>query len=263
MKKIITAVATITTLGLLLFIVPAMAGNCDGAATCWKKVSSFYNALEANGGSARPTFVDIDGDGDQDLFVGYSFDQDEGNIHANNITFFQNTGVPGVPKWTLGTHTYIIDTGNNSTPTPTFVDIDADGDQDLFIGKADGTITFYRNIGTPNTAAWHRENLVYGDIDVGYRAVAPAFVDIDRDGDQDLFIGAGDLAVGDPAIYFYRNTGDYNEARWSGTPETPFPETPFEDKVWLKDNLSPLPAFRDIDGDGDQDLFIGSGSAAL
>ena len=208
MKKIITAVATITTLGLLLFIVPAMAGNCDGAATCWKKVSSFYNALEANGGSARPTFVDIDGDGDQDLFVGYSFDQDEGNIHANNITFFQNTGVPGVPKWTLGTHTYIIDTGNNSTPTPTFVDIDADGD-------------------------------------------------------QDLFIGAGDLAVGDPAIYFYRNTGDYNEARWSGTPETPFPETPFEDKVWLKDNLSPLPAFRDIDGDGDQDLFIGSGSAAL
>ena len=79
------------------------------------------------------------------------------------------------------------------------------------------------------------------------RRSAPAFADIDGDGDQDLLIGseAGPLRL-------YRNTGTRTEPHFSA-------DAAFQVK------LPPLsaPAFADIDGDGDPDLFAGNVSGGV
>jgi len=92
---------------------------------------------------------------------------------------------------------------------------DADGDLDLFTGQEDGTLAFSQNVaeltgdGAPillpvNTCTDSDRypiscTALSGVGDVGDHS-APAFVDLDRDGDEDLFIGR--LEGG---LLFYRN----------------------------------------------------------
>ena len=100
-----------------------------------------------------------------------------------------------------------------------FVDIDHDGDNDLFVGKADGRIAFFLNQGsiadpffrlmTENFVVIHegideKSNATHTQtiLDVGNNA-APEFVDIDSDGDFDLFVGSED-----GHIFHYENRGN-------------------------------------------------------
>ncbi len=261
MKKIIVAVAIIIAgLGLWVLVGPALADNhcVGGGDICWKRETTYYGIVRSG---ARPTFVDIDDDGDQDLFIGDSGTNID-NLPDGTIAFYQNIGTPLAPQWQWMTNIYNdIVFGLLVDPTPTFVDIDADGDQDLFIGKTDGTISFYRNIGTPRVAKWPTLLISpdyeydYAGIDVGFKS-APAFVDIDKDGDQDLFIGAVPSS-GNATIYFYRNIGNYKVARWEA-----LPETPYQSKVGLESYVWLVPVFVDIDADGDHDLFIGGNWAS-
>lgn len=265
MKNIIVFIVIIAGLSLLALAGPALALNSP-CALCWQFVSLGYyegTTVPSAPGTPRPVFVDIDGDGLQDLFMGYSYvNPSNGNDHHDSIVFYHNIGDPKVPKWQWVTNTLfdnnsnIIDTGKGSYPTPAFVDIDGDGDQDLFIGKYDGTITFYRNIGVLGVPNFKLESNFYKGIDVGYYA-APAFADIDKDGKQDLFIGGVVSGVGG-ALSFYHNIS----SKCVLPPCDPTWDAPisYSDKVWLN-NSGPLPTFVDIDGDGDQDLFIGSRAA--
>ena len=77
-------------------------------------------------------------------------------------------------------------------------------------------------------------------------STTPAFADIDGDGDLDLFLGNYD---GD--THFFRNTG---------TASTPaFAQEGGENPFGITNVAgSAVPAFADIDGDGDLDLFIGN-----
>jgi len=92
-----------------------------------------------------------------------------------------------------------FDVGQGSAPT--FADIDGDGDLDAFVGDNYGTVKFYRNNGTVAAAAFVADaagNPMAG-FDVGSYA-APAFADIDNDGDLDAFAGDGTGMV-----QFFRN----------------------------------------------------------
>jgi len=198
------------------------------------------NAVVVGYGSA-PAFVDIDGDGDQDLFVG-AFD--------GTVRYYKNTGTSAAPV-------FIAQTGVNnplnavsvaSYSFPTFVDIDNDGDQDAFIGQDDGTIIYYKNTGTsvaPVFTIQAGANNPLNGVDIGYYST-PVFVDIDGDGDKDAFIGSDD-----GTLYYYKNTG---------TAAAPVfvAETGANNPLNGVDiGILSVPAFVDIDGDGDQDLFIG------
>jgi FG-GAP-like repeat len=175
---------------------------------------------------------DLDGDGDLDLLVG--------KWNRDIDYFTQEEG-----EFQLAGHRYVqLTRGSNSTPA--LIDIDADGDLDLFIGEASGPINFYRNEGTPSSPRFELVSDKYLDIDVGRRSV-PAFSDWDGDGDYDLFIGS-EL----DGILVYENTGTRRDPMFEAAGSLDIP-TP----------VLAAPAFGDIDGDGDDDLFVGGVSGGL
>ncbi|MBI2464347.1 VCBS repeat-containing protein [Candidatus Peregrinibacteria bacterium] len=187
------------------------------------------------GNSSKPTLTDIDSDNDQDLFIGEKY---------GYIRYFRNDGSQSAPAWTFVTNNYgNIDLGPyyNTSPSPTFADIDGDSDQDFFIGLSDGRIDFYRNIGNRYNATWQLAEENYKGIDLGNDPSHPYFVDIDTDGDLDLF------TTKDGLIYFYENIGTKANAEWL-SPST----------YILATGAQADPAFYDIDGDLDYDILVGN-----
>ncbi|WP_125061175.1 cadherin-like domain-containing protein, partial [Aphanothece sacrum] len=86
---------------------------------------------------AKPTFADIDGDGDLDAFVGELF---------GNTIFYRNTGTGSAPNFTLEATNPFGLTDVGYVATPTFADIDGDGDLDAFVGETFGNTLFFENI---------------------------------------------------------------------------------------------------------------------
>jgi hypothetical protein len=145
-------------------------------------IGQFYVAEVMGAGAA---LVDVDGDGDLDVFLlqGQSFDRKAPRDAARTHRLFRNELVErGTLRFTdatagsgLGGTTYAMGVASG--------DYDNDGDQDLYV-TALGPNTLYRNNGdgtfTDVTAA-------AGVADERW-STAATFVDYDRDGDLDLFV---------------------------------------------------------------------------
>ena len=128
---------------------------------------------------------------------------------------------------------------------PRFVDLDADGDLDLVAGSLAGTLNSFKNSGSASVPAWTPTDWKFPGIDTGFRS-APAFADIDRDGDYDMVVGN---VRG--ALFSYENSGSATTPRWRRN-ETIFNFTN------INMRLNVLPAFVDLDSDGDFDLVLGT-----
>ena len=191
----------------------------------------------------NPKFVDIDFDGDLDLFIGTNYDPTS-FPWIGRIVFYENIGmdIDNNPVWELDSNNFLnMDLGNNLFPE--FIDIDHDGDLDLFIGNYNGIVHFFENIGT----VYNKDFEYYGtieDIDIqGYSS--PEFVDIDNDDDYDLLLGCVD-----GRIYFYENIGDKYNFNFD------LKSSNYNDiNVGSRSIILSV----DMDLDNDKDLLIGSG----
>lgn len=196
------------------------------------------------GTDPKPAFVDIDDDGDLDLFVGIG-ESILGGPEPGITMGFRNTGTATNPEFTLDNSLVagIADIGLNAYPT--FADLDGDGDYDLLLGRDLQTLVYYRNTGTKQSPAWTINTTVFGGVESTTYWKDPVLADIDYGGDFDLVYGTAN-----GILYTYINVG---------TPQAPaFQYYPDFLKV-IKINASGATAsLADFDGDGDYDLISGN-----
>ncbi|WP_442939257.1 VCBS domain-containing protein [Nostoc sp.] len=138
------------------------------------------------GAYSKPTFADIDGDGDLDAFIGEEY---------GNTRYFQNTGTRTAPSFAAAvTNPFGLSDVNPASFTfdnasPTFADVDGDGDLDAFVGAFNGNTFFFQNTGTRTAPSFAAAVInPFGLSDVGNNS-NPTFADIDNDGDLDAFVG--------------------------------------------------------------------------
>jgi hypothetical protein len=191
--------------------------------------------LSPLGGSTAPLLADLDDDGDFDMMTGSS----------SGLHYYENQGNANVPSFgpaIANPFGLIGPSGNNK---PDLADIDNDDDLDLFVGTTDGNTYFFENTGTANNPVFAASvTNPFGLADVGTRS-APEFVDMDTDGDMDVFIGnqSGQFS-------YFENIGTANAPSFSFVSENPF-------------NLASVgqdakPNLADLDDDGDVDLLSGN-----
>ncbi|RMH89446.1 MAG: hypothetical protein D6681_14335, partial [Calditrichaeota bacterium] len=201
------------------------------------------------GQNTIPALVDIDADGDLDLFLANQEDLHAPD-HANSrLYFYENQGSAAGPSFRLVNSHYLGDDVRfELNYCPAFADLDGNGVLDLYLGMWNGKIVYYQNQGSATTPNFVRITDNWAGIDVGNNST-PAFVDIDADGDLDLFIGefGGNLN-------FYRNEGDPTN-----------PNFVLVDQNYLGIDVGEfsVPGFADLDGDGDADMILGSDSQGM
>ncbi|MBN2088476.1 VCBS repeat-containing protein, partial [candidate division KSB1 bacterium] len=132
---------------------------------------------------------------------------------------------------------------------PALVDIDNDKDLDLFVGEREGGIDFIRNAGTALEPKWRLESKNYFNFIFDDNYYAPAFCDIDADGDPDAFIGSH---IG--KIIFMQN---------DGTPANPVWTKITDEFMQIDVGYHSLPTLCDLDKDGDFDLTIGASDSVI
>ena len=114
-----------------------MVGQINADST-WVEKTGSDNPLNGVdiGSYAKLAIVDIDNDGDNDVFVG---------SNSGYIYYYKNTGSKTNPvltkQETSATHP-LHNTNIGAEVNPTFVDIDGDGDFDLFNGITAGTLRY-------------------------------------------------------------------------------------------------------------------------
>lgn len=189
----------------------------------------------------KPVFVDIDGDGDFDHFISKP---DGGGFY-----FQENIGTAELPEFSASVNNPFGLEPAVPSLLPIFGDIDGDGDFDLFSNTYDeGIALFYENVGTPTDPAFAAEvSMPFGLIDV--YTILDAFVDIDGDGDLDLFASKYDELTGEARLFFIENIGDADVPNFD-TPEV----DPFGLTVSETDYFTFID-FADLDDDGDQDIM--------
>ena len=153
-------------------------GYDENSEPIWSLVDDEFLGDEM-GNNLSPSSVDIDYDGDLDLFIG--------NFNGT-LQFFENIGSAYNPQYEFIEYVSNIDLSGYSTPE--FIDIDNDNDYDLIIGNMNGTIYLYLNVGDRYNYNFQFITDSYQNIDVSFRSSPLAF-DYDVDGDMDLFVGSG------------------------------------------------------------------------
>lgn len=189
-----------------------------------------------------PAFGDIDNDGDEDLFLG---------LENGTITFYENLSTGSGAVFSSGINNYQDNTGATISSGgycyPQLFDLDKDNLLDLILGRKDGSISFYRNIGTSTAPSFELQDNTLGEVNVatltpdGY--ATPHFF---RHNDTThLFIGADN-----GTLWYYSDIDDHIDATDTFhlvAPEYIGISTGKYSSFWVDD----------IDNDGNLDLFTG------
>jgi VCBS repeat-containing protein len=193
------------------------------------------------GGVSKPSFADLDGDGDFDALVG----EDNGTLN-----YFENIGSAIAPAFTERTGTDNpfngVDVFEDSAPS--FADLDGDGDLDAVIGERYGILHYFQNTGTATAPAFTEHTGAanpFNGVDVGDFS-KPSFGDLDGDGDLDALVG-----VPNGTLHYFENTGSAVAPAFT---ERTGIANPFNG---VDVGGYSTPSFADLDVDGDLDVIVG------
>lgn len=195
-------------------------------------------------------FVDMDQDGDLDLMTEQPY---------SYIRYYKNEGTAEEPDFVLAADSLKDVNGepifSDRQNIPNLTDIDCDGIPDLFIGHLDGTVTRYESTGKDENDIPQFELVTerFEDIEIVkqfgtlHGANTMAFMDIDEDGDQDIFWGD----FFEPSVLLLENRGSCSEPDFRGEPQ------PFPGNDPVQTSGYNAPTLTDFGNDGDADLFLG------
>jgi len=212
-------------------------------------------------------YVDYDGDGALDVYIGIGYWGDYGWDNA-----FNDQG-----QWTRGPlHGYVYLARNRGTtdnpqyetpvkieaggalvdvygmPSPCFADFDGDGDLDLMCGEFLDGFTYFRNVGSrtqPRYAPGQRLTHQGKALAMNVQMITPTAVDWDQDGDVDLIVGDEDGRVA-----WAEHTGQIQ----NGVPAFLPPRYFQQEARDVKFGALVTPVSVDWDADGDEDLVCGN-----
>ncbi|MEA2068624.1 MAG: FG-GAP-like repeat-containing protein, partial [Verrucomicrobiota bacterium] len=211
--------------------------------------------------------VDYDGDGTQDMVVGYGDWGDYGWDDAYDATgtwtngplhgyvvWLRNEGTDDLP--TFGKPQSVMVGGVKidlfGWPSPNFADFDGDGDLDLLCGEFRDTFTYFQNTGSrksPRYAAGKKLMLGNDLLTMDLQMILPVAFDWDRDGDMDLICGDEDGRVA-----FIEHTGKIKD----GVPIFGKPVYFRQKADNVKFGALATPFGVDWDADGDDDIICGN-----
>ena len=195
-------------------------------------------------------FVDMDQDGDFDLLSEQPY---------SYIRYYRNEGSAQSPEFVLAADSLKDVNGepifSDRQNIPNVTDIDCDGRLDLFIGSLDGTLARFESVGRDENQIPQFKLVTkrFEDIEIVkqfgtmHGANTMAFMDIDSDGDQDLFWGD----FFEPSILLIENTGSCESPDFRGEPKPFPPSNPVQSSGYN------APTLTDWENDGDVDLFLG------
>lgn len=202
------------------------------------QITNPFNLVSV-GYESKPTFADIDNDGDLDMFAGNG---------DGEINFFRNIGTATAPMFdTLQLDPFgLVSQYNANYVSLHLQDMDADGDYDLWYGDDDFQLIYYENTGTASAPAFAAPvTNPFGLTSVQYEYEAKITTgDLDNDGDFDMLVGASYADV-----YYYQNTGSDSVPAFAAPVQNPF------GLANVGGNYA-APTISDIDNDGDLDVGI-------
>ncbi|WMX16718.1 T9SS type A sorting domain-containing protein [Aureispira sp. CCB-E] len=252
-KQLGAGVAVVTALGMATPAVGQVVNLVERTGA-----DNPFDGLYSGQAYFRPSFVDIDGDGDMDMF------QNSAGL-AGDPLFFRNTGSDTNAVFSLVTAANNPLVGLNAVVYSSFVDIDGDGDMDVFSGAyaqyygAD-KVEYYENTGTALVPQFTKKTGVDNPLDALMSLtmwIQPFFVDIDNDGDMDCFVTGIENYKAD--ILFYENVGTATAPSFSIQTGINNPLDVFTDTIGGLGSTASI-QFEDMDNDGDKDAFINSPS---
>jgi FG-GAP-like repeat/Secretion system C-terminal sorting domain len=219
-------------------------------ASLFKQVTGATNPLNKVAANMLtiPYFIDIDGDGDYDCFIG------EGT--TGSVLYYKNTGTVTHPQFekqsAANNPLSMVKFFASDVANPAFADVDGDGDYDCLVVDENGEESYFKNTGTVKNPVF----AYVANSDDPFKSLAltngmhnASFQDWDHDGLIDLFLNTT----------YYKNIGtkarpqfsleDINKPVFQNEPEDQFAYTPLR---WV-----------DMNKDGNVEVFRGNSNGSF
>jgi len=162
--------------------------------------------------------IDADNDGDEDLLA--TTNDDMLGLNTQHVWLYENLNTNDTFDFVFKTDTFLInqmvDAGGYSKPV--FFDYNNDNLLDIVLGVGNTYgkdyiffrgLWLYKNIGTATSPAYELITRDFGNLaQYNFNHLAPAFADIDNDGDEDMLCGISDGMI----LYLENLSGPTGEA---------------------------------------------------
>ncbi|MEI6122108.1 MAG: T9SS type A sorting domain-containing protein [Bacteroidota bacterium] len=213
----------------------------------------YANLSQLNLLGLYPTFGDVDHDGDIDMICGQS---------TGTLLYFQNTaGAGNIPIYNPPISNYqSIDVGDYSAPQ--LFDLNNDGLLDLIIGKQNGYLSYYQNMGTLTNPVFQKITDSLGKVFTVDPAVAytgfstPCFF---SDSNKiKLFVGSDN-----GRIFYYKNINNNLNGKFTATDSVLIFTDRDSTTLFVKDGIRSGVAVCDFNNDGYKDMVVGNFSGGL